>query len=423
MTHVDSWRTSLRLRIVLALVLIVTTMSTLFAYGVLEIKAKLEEVILGDTVSTQLDVLQAQREAGTYEPSHLFKNWTFYFGDSLSMLPEHLRELDPGSYHSVLLDEHYYQVEIGADKAGQPLVLTYDITDWENQEHEVLELLAYGIGMQVLAAIVLGWIASRAILAPVRAFTRRLAAIDPRQRNVRVAQDFKGNEIGLIAIEFDQYLARLDRFVERERFFTAAASHELRTPLSVMIGALDILDNASLDGSTARARQRLRRAAGEMKAFIEAALLIAREDGTTIEEEQRCDVQRLVSELLEDHQAAINDRHITIERPELAPLTLDNSPSLMRILLGNLLRNAIEHTRDGRIGVHLSPIAIIIEDSGDGIPTSDLPHVFDRSYTTKEDGNGLGLNLVKRICDRFGWRIDIQSELGKGTRVTLVLAP
>ncbi|MDR2881873.1 MAG: HAMP domain-containing histidine kinase, partial [Azoarcus sp.] len=62
-------------------------------------------------------------------------------------------------------------------------------------------------------------------------------------------------------------------------------------------------------------------------------------------------------------------------------------------------------------------------DTGSGIPASDLPHVFDRSYTTKEDGNGLGLNLAKRICDRFGWRIDIQSEKGKGTRVTLVLAP
>jgi signal transduction histidine kinase len=423
MTRVDSWRISLRLRIILALVLIVTTMSSLFAYGVLEIKSKLEAVVFGDMVRNQLDALQARREAGTYDPAHLFENWAFYFGDGLAELPPHLSQIEPGSYHSVLIDGHYYQVEVGEDESGKPVVLTYDITNWENQEHEVLEFLAYGIGVQVLVAIVLGWLASRAILAPVRSFTRRLAAIDPRQRNLRIAQDFKGNEIGLIALAFDQYLARLDRFVEREHFFTAAASHELRTPLSVMIGALDILDNAPLSGSTARARQRLRRASGEMKAFIEAALLIAREDSTTIEEEQRCEVQRLISELLEDHQAAINDRHITIERPDSAALTLDYSPSLLRILFGNLLRNAIEHTRDGRISIRLSPAAIVIEDTGSGIPASDLPQVFDRSYTTKEDGNGLGLNLVKRICDRFGWRIDFNSELGKGTRVTLVMAP
>ncbi|MDR0781040.1 MAG: HAMP domain-containing histidine kinase [Pseudomonadales bacterium] len=420
MTRVDSWRLNLKLRIILALVLITTTMSSLFAYGVLEIKSKLEAAVFGETVRNQLHALQLEREAGTYDASHLFKNWAFYFDANLADLPPHLTQVKPGGYHSVLIDRHYYQVEVSEDQAGNPLVLTYDITFWEHQEHEVLTLLAYSIGIQLLAAIVLGWLASRAILAPVHTFTQRLAAIDPRQRQVRIAQDFKGSEIGLIATAFDHYLARLDRFVERERFFTAAASHELRTPLSVMIGALDILDNAALDGPTARARLRLHRACTEMKAFIEAALLLAREDSTTIEEEPRCDVQRLINDLLEDHQATISAHHITIERSTSDDLILEYSPSLLRIVLGNLLRNAIEHTHDGRIGIQLSSRAISIEDNGSGIPSADLPRVFERSYTTKQDGNGLGLNLVKRICDRFGWRIEFQSELGKGTRVTLL---
>jgi len=421
MTRAETWRTSLRLRIILALVLIVTTMSTLFAYGVLEIKSKLEEVILGDTVRDQLVALEAQREAGIFRPTHLFEHWAFYFDEGLADIPARFRELEPGSHHSVIVDGRYYQVEVGIDKQGKPLVLTYDITTWERQEHEVLQLLAYGIAVQMLAAIFLGWLASRAILAPVRAFTRRLSAIEPRQRKVRIAQEFQGNEIGLIAAEFDQYLARLDRFVEREQFFTAAASHELRTPLSVMLGALDILDNAQLDGPTARARQRLHRACHEMKTFIEASLLLAREEATTIETPERCDVRVLLNELLEDQQKLLSERSITVERPK-QELVVEQAPSLMRILLGNLLRNAIEHTRDGRLILQLSARAIVIEDTGTGIPAEDLPRVFDRSYTTKQDGNGLGLNLVKRICDRFGWRIDIASELGKGTRVTIHLS-
>lgn len=423
MTRAETWRTSLRFRIILALVLIVTTMSTLFAYGVLEIKAKLEEVILRDTVRDQLVALEAQRESGIFRPTHLFEHWDFYFDESLAELPPRLRELEPGSYHSIIIDGRYYQVEVGEDKYGEPLVLTYDITTWEKQEHEVLEFLAYGIAVQMLAAVVLGWLASRAILAPVRAFTRRVSAIEPRQRNVRIAEDFEGSEIGLIAAEFDHYLARLDRFVERERFFTAAASHELRTPLSVMLGALDILDTAPLDGPTARARQRMHRACDEMTAFIEAALLLAREEATTIEEQPGCDVARVLSELLEDQQPALTARNIEVERTQKGALTVEQSASLMRILLGNLLRNAIEHTRDGQIRIDLTSKRIVIADTGSGIPAADLPHVFDRSYTTKQDGNGLGLNLVKRICDRFGWRIDIESEVGKGTRVEIQLAP
>ncbi|MDR2213261.1 MAG: HAMP domain-containing histidine kinase [Pseudomonadales bacterium] len=423
MTHVKTWRLSLRLRIILALVLIATAMSTLLAYGSLEIKARLEEVIFGDIVRDEFSSLQMQLEDGDYDPSHLLYNWSFYYDDSLTPLPPALRTLAPGSYHSVIIADRYYQVEVGMNSRGQRQVLTYDLTAWETQEHAVLRLLAYGAGVQLLLAIVLGWLASSVILAPVRAFTRRLGAIDPRQRKVRIAQEFQGNEISSIAAEFDRYLSRLDRFVERERFFTAAASHELRTPLSVMLGALDILDNADLDGPSARARQRLRRACNEMKAFIEAALQLAREDATTIEEQQSCNLHTLLNELLEDQQSALSARHIIVERPAADAVVLDYSPSLLRILLGNLLRNAIEHTRDGRISVQLSPSAIVIEDSGSGIPSADLPHVFDRSYTTKEDGYGLGLNLVKRICDRFGWNIDIQSEVGKGTRVALALNP
>ncbi len=61
--------------------------------------------------------------------------------------------------------------------------------------------------------------------------------------------------------------------------------------------------------------------------------------------------------------------------------------------------------------------SLTIADTGEGIPKTDLPHVFDRSYTTKKGGTGLGLNLVKRICDRFNWRISINSDSGQGTEV------
>ncbi|HWK53748.1 MAG TPA: HAMP domain-containing sensor histidine kinase [Hyphomicrobiales bacterium] len=423
MTPAEPWRTTLRLRIILALVLIVTTMSTLLAYGVLEIKNRLEATVLADTVRIQLVDLQQQREAGDYHVEHLFENWAFYFDEGLADMPAALRELGPGSHHSAYADGRYYQVEVGEDSAGKPLVLAYDITTWERQEHEVLTLLVWGVVLQLLVAILLGWQASRAILAPVRALTRRLAGIQPNQRQVRIAQDFQGTEIGIIAGEFDQYLARLDRFVERERSFTAAASHELRTPLSVMIGALDILDNAPLSGPAERARSRIHRACAEMKAFIEATLYLSREDGTTIQEQHSCALRPLIDDLIDSHQNALQARHIVVEIQESGAVVVEQAPSLMRILLGNLLRNAIEHTQNGYLRISFTPTLIMVEDSGNGIPREDLPRVFERSYTTKKDGYGLGLNLVKRICDRVGWQVDIQSEVGKGTQVRLFLQP
>jgi signal transduction histidine kinase len=87
--------------------------------------------------------------------------------------------------------------------------------------------------------------------------------------------------------------------------------------------------------------------------------------------------------------------------------------------VANLLRNAIEHTRDGRIEICIRDTQIAITDTGDGIPADKLAQVFERSYSTKAGGTGLGLNLVRRICDRFHWTITLDSTPGAGTVATV----
>lgn len=100
-------------------------------------------------------------------------------------------------------------------------------------------------------------------------------------------------------------------------------------------------------------------------------------------------------------------------------LTVQAPESLVKIMLSNLLRNAIEHSHHGRIDINSDGHSLEIGDTGSGIAEADLPRIFDRSYTTKPGGTGLGLNLVKRICDRYGWTIDITSKAGAGTTVKL----
>jgi signal transduction histidine kinase len=417
MTAPKLYKTSLRVRIMLALALIVTVTSSLFAYGVLFMKEKLEEVIFGNMLREQLQELLVQVDTGSYDRAQLFRNWDFHYEDGSAVDPV-LHALPPGSHHSVRVGERFYQVEV-ALRDGHVVYLTYDITEWENLEHDLLRLLAYGIGVLLLVALLMGRQASRAILAPVNALAERLTTMQPRQRKVRIAQDFQGDEISRIAQAFDLYLERLDQFVERERSFTASASHELRTPLSVMLGALDVLDTQEQSPATQRAIARLRRACGEMRAFIEATLFLAREDATTIQEAPPASVAQLLRGLSEDMQPLLRERHIRVDIAVPDSFQLPQPASLVQIMLGNLLRNAIEHTRDGSIEIRLQDSTLTLRDSGSGIAAEHLPHVLERNFTTKPDGVGLGLNLVRRICDRCGWRIDISSSQGQGTLVTL----
>jgi len=411
-------RTTLKFRILVALVLIVSVTSLLFAGGVLLFKAQLEASIFGDMVAEQMRVLTAQLDDGSYHADALFTGWEFHFGEAAAQLPAEIRALAPGSHHAVAAGNFAYQVEVNVWN-GHPAYLTYDVTEWEEQEHAVLRMLLYGLLMVLVVAIAMGLTATRAILSPVQALSRRLTEIQPGQSSLRIAADYAGTEIGQIAASFDKYQERLEKFVERERSFAAAASHEMRTPLAVMMGALDVLSANPQSPASQRALERISRACGEMLAFIEATLLLSREESSQIDQNSPADVAALVERTLEDHAAQIAERSLEIVRDYAGAPTLTQPASLVQITVSNLLRNAIEHTRDGRIVIRIRDTQIAIQDSGEGIPTDKLTQVFERSYSTKAGGTGLGLNLVRRICDRFHWTITLESTPGEGTLVTV----
>lgn len=412
-------RTTLKFRILVALVLIVSVTSLMFAGGVLLIKARLEASIFGDMVAEQMHVLIAQLDAGTYHRDALFTGWTFHFGDAVATLPEAITGLAPGSHHSVVVGDLRYQIEAGAWN-GRPAYLMYDVTEWEQQEHDVLLMLLYGLLLVLIVAILMGMSATRAILAPVQNLSRRLTQIDPGQTSLRISADYAGTEIGQIAASFDKYQERLEKFVERERSFTAAASHELRTPLAVMMGALDVLGASAQTPSSQRALERISRACGEMLAFIEATLLLSREESSQIDQGSPADVEQLVERCLEDQSALVADHGLEIVRDYAGAPVLHQPASLVQITISNLLRNAVEHTRAGRIEIVLRENLLAIRDTGEGIPADKLALVFERSYTTKQSGTGLGLNLVRRICDRMHWQITLESVPGEGTVATVI---
>ncbi|WP_228462371.1 sensor histidine kinase [Alloalcanivorax profundimaris] len=271
----------------------------------------------------------------------------------------------------------------------------------------------------LIVALYLASKAADSVLEPVRRLTQRLTGLSPKQRGVRIEAEFGDSDISQIAAAVDSYLERIDHFVDRERSFTAAASHELRTPLSVMIGAVDIIEADCPQPATQRAVTRIRRACSEMLAFIEAALFLSREEDRTIYEGGPCTVSNVAEQLVADLKGDIDAAGIELSTHVDTALTVQAPESLVKIMLSNLLRNAIEHSHHGRIDINSDGHSLEIGDTGSGIAEADLPRIFDRSYTTKPGGTGLGLNLVKRICDRYGWTIDITSKAGAGTTVKL----
>ena len=417
---------SLRARLILAIVVLVTLISSVFVVAIWEIKVRLEAVAFGHMAEEQLQLMMAVSEGPDSLDMRLLPDWQLYTGHALTTMPVAFAQLPPGSHHSVRVDDSYYQVQV-SDQTGYPAVLTYDITEWENQEHWVLLLMVLGVVLVLAVTMISALKASAAVLAPLRQLTERISGIQPQQRGIRLSAEFTGNEVGRIAQAFDAYLERLDGFVSREKYFTTAASHELRTPLSVVVGAVEVLESQSSltqgDAAAGRAINRIKRACHDMLGFIEVSLLLSREEARPLQPSSPTPVQPLVAHLIDELRPQLEERNTHVTVVTEAPLQLNESESLVQIVISNLLRNAVEHTINGHITVHIKSEAIEISDNGEGIADDNMERVFEHSFSTKERGNGLGLNLVRRLCERLSWQIDLQSEQGRGTQVRVTFHP
>jgi len=231
-------------------------------------------------------------------------------------------------------------------------------------------------------------------------------------------------EIQQLTHALQHLMARVDQLIERERTFTREASHELRSPLTVIRLAGDnLLARSDLEPGVRGMVERMLRAARDMEELTEVLLLLAREleGGLAV---QPVDINEVVLQELARTRLVFADKELAFAVDQRARLELDSAPRLVAVVFGNLLRNACSYTERGRVDITIGEHAVVIRDSGIGMSRESLGQVFKpyfRAAHARASGHGIGLSLVKRICDRFGWEIAIESEPECGTRVEVRL--
>jgi signal transduction histidine kinase len=218
-----------------------------------------------------------------------------------------------------------------------------------------------------------------------------------------------------------RYSQRLAHFLERERQFTRDASHELRSPLTVIrMAASILLEDPQLGESARRNAQRIQRACHDMEELTQAFLLLARETETGLPMEDIC-VNDLVAEEIERAKVLAADKPVTSEVRATRRMYLDAPEKVLSILLGNLLRNAFSYTDAGTVTVEIDDGKVRIRDTGVGIPATQIEQMF-RPFvrgSSRRGGHGVGLTIVRRLSDRFGWPVRVESQPGVGTTVEI----
>jgi PAS domain S-box-containing protein len=202
---------------------------------------------------------------------------------------------------------------------------------------------------------------------------------------------------------------RLQRQSEQLDEFTGVISHDLRNPINVAAGHTELVAEECDSEHISDVREALSR----MEALIEDLLTLARQ-GETVGEREQIALRDVVSTCW--HNVETGDTTITTD----GQATLAADRGRVAQVLENLFRNAVEHGGESvTVGVLDNKRGFYVADDGPGIPEADREVVFDRGYTTNNDGTGFGLAIVSRICAAHGWDITATESENGGARIEI----
>ncbi|MBB3061412.1 sensor histidine kinase [Microbulbifer rhizosphaerae] len=413
------YRYSLRKRVAIAFAMCVAVLSVAWGFAFFAAIRLSEDRVLAS---------QLQRAAESY-PS-LTTNLRGY--DEVGSLPESLREWaqtkpDEGLYEFEAEELHVAVLSTNNEKLPtnnerRNAFVVFDVAGIEAASSEdwwLLLVITGVVGTLGALGFGLGVLVMRRAVAPVAQLAKVVADIDPEKLSAEdhkriESSRFGDDEVGVLARTMEKTLERISAFVERERYFTGSASHELRTPITVIIGALELLEQSDLSTTDAKVVDRVRRATFEMKATIEMFLCLARETDDGLYDEQ-FSVMPLVSQAIDQQRHLLNGKCVDVEI-DLIDVEIDDlekpiacgHSQAFSIAVNNLVRNAFEHTLDGQgpITIHIKEHVLFV--------TNQVSSEADERHTPTEasspNGYGLGLGIVQRLCERNGWSFSLHAD-------------
>ena len=289
----------------------------------------------------------------------------------------------------------------------------------------------------LVLSMVLSWPLSHELVKVVfRSVDELVSAMEKVEiENLSDKIEYYGNqndEVGVLVKTYNKLLDRLAEGVGKQKSFISNASHELKTPLARMVSTLEVMRMDIKDKEQIKKIEEVRNELMQMSTKVEGLLLLSKYDqvGKNIKKEN-FSAEEVVATLIKKYKDEITKMNLKIENTVECDGKVYGDKMGFEVVMSNLLSNAIKYNRkNGTIKISIikpnGMLKIQVADEGKGIESNYFEKIFERfsrgeKNETAVDGFGVGMSLVKQVCDRNNWRIKYYREVSMGTKVELAI--
>jgi len=313
------------------------------------------------------------------------------------------------------------EIDISVDNRQTDIMFFVNRSQINFQTQSIFIALSF-ILLGTLGAFVI----SGRTLKPVKVLAEKIENIDENNLNTQIEHPKSKDEISRLTHSFNHMLLKLNRSFENQRLFAQNAAHELKTPLSSIMANIEVLELDD-EPTTEDYREVVDIVKISTKRLIELVRGLLSLNSILDETQwQSFDVKPILETVVGELQETVTQKGLNIVI--LGECRLKGDKTLLERAFFNLIHNAVRYNNDkGEVKISLDSDSIIIEDNGMGIPAESIEQLFepfycvDKSRSKKLGGHGLGLTIAKNIFDKHHMKINVLSEVGKGTKIILVM--
>lgn len=421
------YRRKLRSRIIVSFALFGLCLTALFAVASISMRHRLEEQLINKTLLQEVaNFVEFKREHP--EPEALFRISLFdleiWSARRFANVPFELRQYDAGVHDvdTVWPDGKKRWTKMAVFRNEQYwAVLRFDQDAQQLRTQQLFVMLGSAVALFAVLSLLIGFWLSRRVISPLTDLADRITRFRRTGDRELLAPHFANDEVGQLASALDEYGNRLTDLVERDRDFNADVSHELRTPLAVIATTTELMQGMDLPEKAHERLRRVERAVRQSAELTDALLLLSRREKRAPTNGETTDVVRVVEQVVDVMRPHLKNKPVNVKVVVEEPLIVSAPSSVLSVALSNLVGNAFKYTPSGDVTVIVGHGRVAVEDSGPGIKPEDAEKLFQRGVrgTNEGKGAGLGLAIVMRLCDLYGWKVSLAPRPQGGAVATL----